>query len=502
MYTITVQNNGLAAATTVALSDTLPGTMTFVSMVQNSGPGFSCVTPSFGAGGTVTCSIATLANGAGASFTLTAHIPSGTASGTVFTNFASVTSAQDPTPENDSATAGTTVASADLALTMNGPASVNAGAPLSYTIDIANGGPDATTGAVSVANTLPASATAASGSGSGWSCGAPSGGIITCTSIDSVANGASFPTLTIAMTAPANSGNVQNSATVSSSADPNPANDSASVTTNIAALTDVSIVKSGPSSVVSGQNIVYTIVVTNAGPSTATGVAVSDPTPPSLTFVSNSGACTTAYPCNLGTMAAGQSATIMSTYSTPPTFSGNVSNTATVSATTTDPNAANNSATAVTNVSNAVDLAITKTASAPPYLIGTPITYTIVVTNAGPASAAGVSVTDVIPPGTTFTSATPSQGSCSGTTTVTCALGTIASGGSATISLVLTLPSAAGSVPNTATVTTSNSDTNPANNSSTAAIFINVTIPAMTSSGLLLLVLIIFGSVAMSRRLL
>ena len=48
--------------------------------------------------------------------------------------------------------------------------------------------------------------------------------------------------------------------------------------------------------------IVYTITVTNAGPSDATGVTLTDPTPPGLTFVSNAGDCTTAFPCNLGTL--------------------------------------------------------------------------------------------------------------------------------------------------------------------------------------------------------
>ena len=51
-----------------------------------------------------------------------------------------------------------------------------------------------------------------------------------------------------------------------------------------------------------GTNIVYTITVTNAGPSDATGVTLVDPTPPGLTFVSNAGDCTTAFPCDLGTL--------------------------------------------------------------------------------------------------------------------------------------------------------------------------------------------------------
>lgn len=113
-----------------------------------------------------------------------------------------VTSAYKPTSFDLTAV---TPASADLKLVMNGPATVNAAAPLSYTIDVSNLGPDATSGLVTVADTLPAGATGASGSGTGWSCGAPSGGIITCTTLTS---GNALPTLTISMTAPVASSNV------------------------------------------------------------------------------------------------------------------------------------------------------------------------------------------------------------------------------------------------------------------------------------------------------
>ena len=121
-----------------------------------------------------------------------------------------------------------------------------------------------------------------------------------------------------------------------------------------------------------------------------------------------------------------------------------------------------------------VDLAINKSAGGGPFIAGQPIAYTISVTNAGPGSATAASVTDAIPAGTTFVSATPSQGSCSGTTTVTCSLGTIANGGSATIILSVT-PSTGGPLSNTANVSAgAQVDTNPANNSSTA----NVTVAA------------------------
>lgn len=103
------------------------------------------------------------------------------------------------------------------------------------------------------------------------------------------------------------------------------------------------------------------------------------------------------------------------------------------------------------------DLTVTKTGPAS-VDVGQPIEYEIAVTNLGPAPATNVVVTDTIPPGTTFVSATPSQGSCSGTTTVTCNLGTLGDGISATIDLVVTAPMVNGEISNTASADSDESD--------------------------------------------
>jgi uncharacterized repeat protein (TIGR01451 family) len=122
-------------------------------------------------------------------------------------------------------------------------------------------------------------------------------------------------------------------------------------------------------------------------------------------------------------------------------------------------------------VVGSADVSITKAAiGGPSFPAGGNASYTLTAANAGPSSASNVTVTDTLPPGTTFVSATPSQGSCSGTTTVTCSLGTLASGGSATIGLVLTTSSTPGTVSNTATVSATETDPNLANNSSTSVI--------------------------------
>ena len=100
-----------------------------------------------------------------------------------------------------------------------------------------------------------------------------------------------------------------------------------------------------------------------------------------------------------------------------------------MSATTADPVLVNNTASAETTVDPAADLSLTSTDSPDPVLAGELVVYTLTAQNAGPDDATGVELTDTLPAGVTFDSATPSQGTCSESSgTVTCALGTIADG--------------------------------------------------------------------------
>ena len=71
------------------------------------------------------------------------------------------------------------------------------------------------------------------------------------------------------------------------------------------------------------------------------------------------------------------------------------------------------------------DAAITMVASPDPATVGNNLTYAITVANIGPSNdvATGVTVTDTLPGNVTYVSATPSQGTCTGTSTVTCNLG-------------------------------------------------------------------------------
>jgi uncharacterized repeat protein (TIGR01451 family)/CSLREA domain-containing protein len=125
------------------------------------------------------------------------------------------------------------------------------------------------------------------------------------------------------------------------------------------------------------------------------------------------------------------------------------------------------------------DLAISKTDNPDPVEVGNNLTYTMAVENNGPSNATGVTMTDTLPAGVTFVSATPSQGTCTGTSTVTCALGSLAVGPIATVTLVVT-PTAPDTITNTATVTGNETDLTPANNTATEQT--TVTAPTTTTT--------------------
>jgi uncharacterized repeat protein (TIGR01451 family) len=111
------------------------------------------------------------------------------------------------------------------------------------------------------------------------------------------------------------------------------------------------------------------------------------------------------------------------------------------------------------------NLTVAKSASVVLATVGDSFSYTIKVSNAGPNSAFSTMVTDALPSQVSFVSASTTAGTCSGTTTVTCNLGTIANAGSATVTINVTAKTA-GTATNTATISTTSTDTNASKSSS------------------------------------
>jgi uncharacterized repeat protein (TIGR01451 family) len=224
---------------------------------------------------------------------------------------------------------------------------------------------------------------------------------------------------------------------------------------------DLSLSKSGPSSVVAPGNASYTVTATNNGPDQAASVTVVDTLPSGTGFVSSSSGC--AYDgesgtvtCDLGSMNASQQKSVNVTISVPASLAGaSIVNGADVSTTATDTVSSNNHAQATTQVS-ASNISVTKTAprDAP---LGAAGQYVIGVSSSGPSTAAAVVVTDTlwrtVPApyyyGATYVSANTTLGTCSyngSTKTVTCNLGDMAVGASATITINVTFPN--GTEPN------------------------------------------------------
>ena len=233
--------------------------------------------------------------------------------------------------------------------------------------------------------------------------------------------------------------------------------------------TDLSITKTDlPDPVVAGTNLTYTLTVTNNGPSDATGVVATDTLPAGVTLVSatpSQGSCTLTT-CNLGNLASGASATvtIVVNVASSTACGSTLTNSVSVTGNETDPNAANNTATANTAVICQTDLSITKNDSPDPIHTNTQLTYTISVSNDGPSDASGVAITDPLPTGVVFVSTTASQGSCTEASgTVTCNLGNLSSGDHATVSIVVK-PTLGGTITNTATVSGNETDPDNSNN--------------------------------------
>ena len=463
VYTITVTNAGPSDATGVTVADSTPPGLTFVSNTGDCTTAFPCALGAVPAGATRT-------------ITATFAIPSGYTTPDPITNTATVTSATpDVAAGNNSATATTSLAApvTNLNITKtNGVNGVVAGETTTYTITVTNAtGPSDASGAT-VIDTFPATLT-----GVAWTCTGTAGGACPPSGSGAINTSVTVPVgATVVFTAtgtvdPAATGVLVNSAQVLPPA--GLANRTSAIATDSDAITaraDLGITKTGPASIVAGNPLVYTITVTNTGPSDAVGAVVDDPTPSGLTWVSTTGACTTAFPCALGVVPAGATRTITATFDVPITYPGlgPIVNVASVSATTPDNATANNTATVQTTLNRNADVAITKSVSPASVLVGQPTTFTVVVTNHGPARVTGLVVQDLLPAGLAFVSDSASQGSyvdATGAWTI----GTLLNGQSATLTLTATV-TVAGAITNRALVVARDQPDPVASNNSAAAV--------------------------------
>jgi uncharacterized repeat protein (TIGR01451 family) len=114
----------------------------------------------------------------------------------------------------------------------------------------------------------------------------------------------------------------------------------------------------------------------------------------------------------------------------------------------------------------ATDVEVTVNDSPDPVNFGNNLTYTITVKNNGEITATGVTLTDTLPAGAALVSANSTAGTCSGTTSINCNIGTLNGGATATVTIVV-MPPAVSFIHNTATATLNETDATPTNNTVT-----------------------------------
>lgn len=130
----------------------------------------------------------------------------------------------------------------------------------------------------------------------------------------------------------------------------------------------------------------------------------------------------------------------------------------------------------VTPIADGVDVAVEVSTPSSAARQAEPLVYTMRVANTGSLPASGVTLSDTLPAGVTFGSVSTTQGSCTGNTTISCAIGDLAPGAIATVTLTVTPTQTTFSLVNTATVTANETDANPLNNSSSASVWVQAAI--------------------------
>jgi uncharacterized repeat protein (TIGR01451 family) len=464
VYEIVVTNNGPSDATGVTVTDPLPTGVTYDSGSSTAGSVSQNA-------GTVTAAIGNLANGDTATVTVTVDVDAPTVG--PLSNTATVSGDQhDSVTANNTATEPTNIDRiADLQVTKTDSVDpVVAGNQLIYTLLVTNNGPSTATGVVAT-DTLPSDVQYVTSTSSVGST-AEASGVVTATIGDLAVGGTATVTVTVDVDSDTTA-TLSNSATVAGNeSDDNPNNDIAVEPTSVSQEVDVQIVKSESTDPVgAGGILVYTLDVTNAGPSDATGVTVFDTLPAGVTYTTGSvtqgsvSESTGVVTATIGNLVNGQTESVTVNVAVGAGVTGILSNTATVASNETETDSSNNTDTEDTVVSVEADLGITKSDSPDPVVADGALVYTIIVTNNGPADATGVTVTDTLPAGVTYDTGSADQGTVSESAgTVTADIGNIAVGNSVTVTLNIDVDSSTlGTITNQANVAGNEVDTVSAN---------------------------------------
>jgi uncharacterized repeat protein (TIGR01451 family) len=499
-YTVNVTNAGPDATTNAHLNVVMNGSLLWQSMTVPAG--WSCPALSVGFGGSFTC---TAANFGLATSTFTIVLNAGSAqfginNQTINEVFTVTSDWGDPNNANNVATVSTQYVTphADMQITASeSPDPVAPDGNITYTVNVTNAGPDATTNAhmsVILNNTLLWQSMTVP---AGWTCPSLSvgnGASFTCTAANF---GLTTSTFTIVLKAGSAQFGINNQTinetftTSSDAADPNNANNAVTVSTAyVTPYADMQITASdSPDPIAPNGNITYTVNVTNAGPDATTNAHMSVILNNTLRYQSitvpagwscpalviGSGASFTCTAANLGLTTSVFTLVLNAGSAQFANTNQTINQTFTTASDFADSNNANNAVTVSTAyVVPTANLAVTNSDAPDPVNSGDTITYTQSITNNGPDTAANANITESIGSGVTFQSiAAPAGWSCTapaigGTGTINCSIASLANAGSASFTVVVNVTAVSGSVTNTITGSSDASDTVPANNSATA----------------------------------
>jgi uncharacterized repeat protein (TIGR01451 family) len=504
--TIFVDNHGPSSARDIVVTDAnlSDGAFTIGAVTPSQG---TCGAP---VGGVITCQLGDLAAASPSSSgraTITVEV-----SATEDVDINDVVTVTSPTPDPDQSNnqaqeSISVMAVADLSVDKTGPATATAGTDITYTLAVANAGPSMAQGvmATDVVSTGVQILSVTGSGGATCNAGVPGDAALpSVCSFGNLAPGAARTMTVQVRILPGFTGALHDDARVTSSTFDNDLSDNLdTVVTDVTASADLSITKTdSPDPVLAGDDLTYTITVTNGGPSTANDVEITDELPDGTTFVEGvdgNGAtiCALLQPgtvvCDLGSMAPGATVTVYLTVTVdadvPP--DAVLENSATVTSSTPDPDPSDNTVTASTNVDTAADIWIDKTAVQRSGNPAPMIVYTLTVHNdtgcesdaqstptptcgtGGPSDAQDIVVTDVLPltakkivvqyisPQCTYNKAAH---------VVTCTASELPAGATVQFVIEAQASGSVGTILNTSSVTSSTFDPDAGNNTDSASL--------------------------------
>ncbi|MPQ97585.1 DUF11 domain-containing protein [Modestobacter sp. I12A-02628] len=514
-YRATVTNPGQAAeprgessAFSARLTSQLPSGLGAVTATV---PGGTCTV----ANGTLTCELGTIAKGETRTVTVDGTPAEDTPVGAALElRVTASTASRDLDATNDSASVTDPVTfSADLGVTLGAtPSGPAAGTDITYAAVVTNQGPSRAR-TITLTDAVPAGTSYAGGD---CTSSQEVGGTVLRCPVPDLGRKQSTTVTVVLRTDPSSTGQVMNTVTVSAAtADPSSADNTAAVPVDLTTVADLGVtLTSVAGSTVAGQDVTHTAVVANRGPSTARSVGLAysvvvDGAPPPAGFgVTGSvpgGNCTTdptqvvapatapTVRCTLPELLPGATATVTLVTRTVPDRPGALTGTATATSTTADPQTGDNTRSLTTALTTPSDvravLTVRDTDDVAPtnVRLGGSTTFTLGVTNDGPATARGTTVSIAVPAGARAT--LDAGGPCAGL--AGCTLAAIPVG--TTVTLTGTLDAgtaAAGAAIVTAVATPTTADPDPANN--TAEVALQIGAPALQLS--------VIGAIADPRR--